>query len=445
MKRAIDDILKEWKDSRTRQPLLVRGARQVGKTHSVTAFGRACFDGMATVNFEERPEFARCFSDFDPRAIIDRLSVLTGADITPGRTLLFLDEIQDCPEAIMSLRYFYEKMPRLHVIGAGSLMEFALSSTRFRMPVGRVQSVYMFPVSFDGFLGALGEDKMRRYLRGVHLKDGVEKTFKSRLENLARRYFFTGGMPGVVSAFSDRVSATEIQRLQSGLIMTYSEDFAKYASKAKHKYLKDVYRNAPRMVGRRYKYSHVNPNVETKFLKEALDLLCDARCLARIRHASGAGTPLSASADERKFKISFLDVGLMQRALHTQEKTITGESIMTINAGAAAEQFVAQELFARRDPYSEPRLHFWVREARGSAAEVDFLIEEDGLALPVEVKSGARGSLKSMRLFLDRYPKTPLGIRYSMHDLSYCDRLLSIPLYMIGHTGRLLRESLDSR
>ena len=146
MKRTIDQILKQWKDSRVRQPLIVRGARQVGKTYSVTEFGRTAFKNAVSVNFEEQPELSRCFSDFDPKGIIDRLSILTRMTISPGRTLLFLDEIQECPKAITSLRYFLEKMPELHLIGAGSLIEFALRAEDFRMPVGRVQSVYMYPM-----------------------------------------------------------------------------------------------------------------------------------------------------------------------------------------------------------------------------------------------------------------------------------------------------------
>ena len=193
-----------------------------------------------------------------------------------------------------------------------------------------------------------------------------------------------------------------------------------------------------------YKYSHVNPGIEAKFLKEALGLLGDARCLSKICHASGAGAPLLATTNERKFKIAFLDVGLMQNALGVQDSIILDNSIMQINAGSVAEQYVAQELLACADPYSDKKLHFWAREARGSNAEVDFLIEIEGMPIPVEVKAGARGSLKSMRLFLKEYPKTLLGVRYSMHELSYVDQILSIPLYMISQTQRLVRASLVS-
>jgi uncharacterized protein len=440
MERIIDTVFKQWKNSRVRQPLLVRGARQVGKTWSVTAFGGLEFDNVVSANFEERPDLGNCFSDFNPRAIIDRLSILTQSVIEPGRTLLFLDEIQECPKAIMSLRYFYENLPELHVIGAGSLIEFALRSKDFRVPVGRLQSVFMFPLSFEEFLLAMGEERLLDYTRAVNLQAGMAPVFHDRLEHLLRQYLLVGGMPIAVNAFADNVPMSEIQRLQSGLIRTYTDDFSKYATTAKHKYLKEVYVSAPRMAGRRYKYSHVNPNIESKFLKEALGLLCDARCLTRICHVSGAGIPLSAQINERKFKVAFLDVGMMQNALGIQSSFILERSVMQINAGAVAEQYAAQELLACADPYSEPGLYFWVREARGSKAEVDYVIEVDGTPIPVEVKSGARGSLKSMRLFLEEYPKTPFGIRYSMHTLSYWDKILSIPLPMINQTTRLARS-----
>jgi len=442
MRRTIDQILKQWGDSRVRQPLLVRGARQVGKTYSVTNFGRTVFENTVSVNFEEQPELSRCFSDLDPKGIIDRLSILTRMPISPGRTLLFLDEIQECPKAITALRYFFEKLPELHIIGAGSLIEFAMRAEDFRMPVGRVQSMYMYPMSFGEFLKAVGEERLLDHIHTVDLQTGMEQVFATRLEQLFRQYLLIGGMPRVVDAFKNKVLMEEIQRLQSGLIRTYTDDFAKYASTAKHKYLKEVYYSAPQMAGRRYKYSHVNPGIEAKFLKEALWLLCDARCIFKICHASGAGVPLSSTINERKFKIAFLDVGLMQNALGVQGSIILDNSIMQINAGSVAEQYVAQELLACADPYSDKKLHFWAREARGSNAEVDFLIEIEGMPIPVEVKAGTRGSLKSMRLFLKEYPKTPLGVRYSMHELSYFDQILSIPLYMVNETQRLVQSCI---
>ncbi|MCD4719539.1 MAG: ATP-binding protein [Desulfobacula sp.] len=443
MDRKIDTILNQWKASPVRQPLLVRGARQVGKTYSITAFGKARFKNLVSINFEEKPEFANCFSEYDPKLIIDRLSIITRNIIQPGHTLLFLDEIQECPRAITSLRYFYEKIPELHVIGAGSLIEFALRSKNFRMPVGRIQSIFMFPLSFDEFLMATGEEKLYEYLNTINPKTGIDQVIQGRLENLIRNYFLIGGMPAAVNAFAGNISMEEIRRLQLGLVRTYAADFSKYASTAKHKYLKQVYESAPRMVGQRYRYSRVNPNIESKFLKDALQLLCEARCLTRICHSSGAGLPLAAGVNEKKFKLAYLDVGMMQNALGIQTPIALDMPVMQINAGSVAEQFVAQELLSCSDPYAEPELFFWAREARGSSAEVDYLIGIEGMVFPVEVKSGATGSLKSMKLFLKKYPDIPFGIRYSMHDLSFHENILSIPLYMISKTKHHIKKSLS--
>lgn len=439
MERRIDLFLNQWKNSPIRQPLLVRGARQVGKTYSVNAFGKRLFENTVCINFEEVPEFQGCFSEFDPKKVIDRISILTNQKIEPGRTLLFLDEIQECPRAITSLRYFYEKMPLLHVIGAGSLIEFALRSKKFRMPVGRVQSMFMFPLSFDEYLMAAGENNIYDYLNTIELETGSDPVINARIKKLLQQYFLTGGMPASVHAFTNNIPAREIQRLQSGLIRTYSADFAKYASTAKHKYLKQVYETAPRMVGQRYKYSRVNRDIESKFLKDALNLLCDARCLTKICHSSGAGLPLTAGRNEKKFKIACLDIGLTQNALGVQSSIVLDMPVMQINSGSVAEQFAAQEILAMADPYAEPELFFWAREARNSSAEVDYLVQIDGTVFPVEVKAGATGTLKSMKLFLSKYPNTPFGIRYSMHDLSYHDNILSIPLYMISRTNEIAR------
>ena len=443
MHRTIDSILTQWKNSPVRQPLLVRGARQVGKTYSVVDFGKREFNNVVTINFEEQPEMSTCFSDFDPKAILDRISILARETINPGQTLLFLDEIQECPKAITALRYFDEKLPELHVVGAGSLVEFALKAESFRMPVGRVQSIYMVPMSFEEFLIALGEERMAKHLQKADLSSGIDQAFATRLEQLFRRYLFVGGMPRVVNAFKRNVPMTELQKLQSGLIQSYTDDFAKYASTAHHKYLKEVYTSAPRMIGRRYKYSHINPGIESKYLKNALELLGDARLVFKVCHASRAGGPLMATMNERKFKITYIDVGLMQNALGLHAETVLADDIMQINSGSVAEQFVAQELFALANPYTDRQLYFWAREARSSNAEVDYLMEIDGMPIPVEVKSSARGSLKSMRLFLQEYPKTPVGVRYSLHELSFVDQILSIPLTMINQTLRLVRDCLN--
>ena len=320
--------------------------------------------------------------------------------INPGDTLLFLDEIQECPQAILALRYFYEKVPELHIIAAGSLVEFAFKSSEFRMPVGRITFLFMGPLSFDEFLGALGFDKLRQYLGTVNIGSCIDPLYEKELVKLLRKYLIIGGMPGVVSDYLKGISPEEINMVQTSIIKTFQADFSKYSSTAKHKYLKDVFISAPRMVGERYKYSRVNPNVQSRDLKEALLLLEEAQCLNRVIHSSGNGVPLGAQTIEKKFKILFLDIGLMQRSLGLGAELLFSDNLMTANLGCVMEQYVGQEILASIDWYDERLIYFWARDAKSSNAEVDYLVTSGSMVYPVEVKSGKTGTLRSMRLFL---------------------------------------------
>jgi len=241
LKRKIDQKLVQWEKSRSRRPLLVRGARQVGKTYSITQFGKNQFGNCVTINFEERPELARCFDTLIVDEILERIGILTESEIKPGETLLFLDEIQECPSAIIALRYFYEKLPKLHVIGACSLVEMAFKSEKFRMPVGRISSLFMEPLSFTEFLEAIGRIKLKGYLEHVEMETGVDPIYRPELELALRKYLMIGGMPGIVAAYVEHGPPEEIKLMQSDILQTYQVDFAKYASTSKHKYLKDVY------------------------------------------------------------------------------------------------------------------------------------------------------------------------------------------------------------
>ena len=440
MKRDIDIALKNWKNSKIRQPLLLRGARQVGKTYSVKQFGKNNFGNFVVVNFEENSDFIQCFDNFNPQTIIEKISILTNQDIIPGKTLLFLDEIQDCPQAISSLRYFYENMPDLHVIGAGSLVEFALKSENFRMPVGRIQSIFMHPLSFSEFLNALNHTKLNEYLCSVTVAEGIAPAITQKLEELLKLYFLIGGMPKPVDAYCKKISLNEIMILQNNLIRSYEDDFAKYASTAQHKYLKEVWLSAPAMVGKRYKYSNVNSDIQSKYLKEALNLLCDAFCIINVPHSAGNGVPLASEVNPKKFKILLLDIGLMQRALRLDHTILLKNEILQINMGSVAEQFVGQELIASDYNEGKGNLFFWVRDAKSSNAEIDFLINIKNTVFPVEVKAGTTGTLKSLRLFLDEHSQSNIGIRFSMQELSFHDNILSVPLFMVNQLERLLGE-----
>ena len=441
MFRDIDIILNDWKKSAIRRPLIVRGARQIGKSYSIQQFGKNSFEHFVEINFEYQPALKQAFTTFDPQEIITTLSLITGSSIIPGTTLLFLDEIQECPEAIMALRYFFEKMPDLHVIAAGSLLEFTLTDDTFRMPVGRVQYLQMYPLSFGEFLEARGKKTLRDAIRTLSLSQPLPEILHATLLKECRTYAICGGMPAVVKAFLSESDSLAYQQVQTLLLQTYRDDFGKYATLAKHKHLEKVLSVLPRIIAEQVKYVNIDRETPSRELKEALTLLEKASVIHRINKTAGQGVPLAAQVNEKIFKLIFLDCGLAQRALGLDATLKQAETLITVNRGQIAEQFIGQELLAYSSPYEQKRLYFWTREKKSSSAEIDYVHACEGAVYPVEVKSGSTGRLKSMRLF-QQQNTLPLGIRFSELPLSLHDGILSIPLYAVEAMESLLQESL---
>jgi len=440
MKRDLERDLLEWKERKDRMPLLLRGARQVGKSYLVEDFGEKAFKNTVIVNFEYRPELKQCFTTLDPVEIINKLQLLTGEKIEAEKTLLFLDEIQECPDAIMALRYFKEKYERLAVIGAGSLMEFALNSLDFKMPVGRVQFIYLEPLSFGEFLAASGNESLRRYLHEMRLNSAWDDAIHQKLMDLLRVYLIVGGMPAVAKKYFENRNFLTCQQIQNSLLQTYRNDFGKYAKSSELKYLQKVFDEAPRLVGDRIKYSNIDPHSRSKDLKQALNLLKLAGILCPVVATAASGLPLGAETNEMKFKLNFLDVGLMQNACGLQMELTVTNDFFRINAGAVAEQLVGQELRACFDSYLKRDLFFWARDKKNSSAEVDYVMAVDSLVLPVEVKAGKTGTLKSLKLFIEE-KKSLFGVRFSQEKLSFHDKVLTLPLYMVEQMKRLVREA----
>jgi predicted AAA+ superfamily ATPase len=428
MKRDIEKILNQWKYESNRMPLMIRGARQVGKSYTITEFGKREFENLVTINFEQHPEYKNCFSTLIPKEIISTISVLNMSDIIPGKTLLFLDEIQECPRAITALRYFHEQMPELHVIGAGSLLDFVLSEKDSRMPVGRVQYLYMKPLSFLEFLDAAGENRSREIIENTGWDSPVNTVVHDHLLSLVKKYAIVGGMPKATAEYISSGDLNRCHRIQSSIIQTYRDDFGKYSSMVKHKYLQKIFSAVPKMVGKKFKYSRVDDTIHSRNLKEAVELLEKAGVIYRVLKTHGRGLPLDVNADERHFKAVFLDTGLMQNICGLRSKTLVMEDFIEVNAGAVAEQFVAQELLAYQDEFDEPSLYYWAREERSSNAEVDYLVPCFSYALPVEVKAGKTGTLRSMHLFLEKYP-CPVGVRVSRLPFNDNPPIISVPFY----------------
>ena len=350
------------------------------------AFGRANFANMVSMNFERQREYLACFESLEPVRSLEAIRLISKESIIPGKTLLFLDEIQECPNAIMALRYFKEMMPELHVIAAGSLLEFTLNHDDFRMPVGRVQSLYLKPLSFQEFLIASGYDSMIAYLASVDFQSQINPAVQHKLQELLHQYFVIGGMPAVVNSFVEHHDWRQCQIIQSSLLSTYYDDFAKYARTSKHRYLQRMLEQAPSMVGQHFRYASVDPDMQSRDLKQALDDLTYAGVIYKVHQSSASGLPLAAQIKEKKFKLLFLDIGLVKASQMLDIELLQQKDLLLVNRGMLAEQFVGQELLAYADPYLPIKLHYWEREKKGSEAEIDYVININDRILPIEVK-----------------------------------------------------------
>ena len=341
----------------------------------------------------------------------------------------------------MALRYFYELTPDLHVIGAGSLLEFALNQEDFKMPVGRIQYMFMRPLSFLEFLDALGESKSREIIEYFSWQNSVQKPIHEHLISLIKLYSILGGMPAVVSEYAQTKNINKCLRIQSIITQTYRDDFGKYASRVKHKYLEKVFFSVPKMVGQKFKYSKVDSTMQSRDLKEALGLLEKAGIVHRVRKTSGSKPPLEAGVKEKYFKVVFLDIGLMQNlcGLSNDLLSLSSQNYTKFNDGSLAEQFVAGEIMSYEDYNKVSKLYFWARESRGSSAEVDYLINIGSNIYPVEVKASKTGTLKSMHLFLKRY-NCEVGIKISESIPNNARPIMSIPFYAIKNISNLTQD-----
>ena len=445
MYREIHKELIAWKNSPSRDPLIIRGARQVGKSYSVAKLAEEEFEHFALVNFERRPELEDHFTvTLDPAKIVASLSADLSCPIVAGKTLLFLDEIQLCPKAIMALRYFKEEMPELHVVAAGSLLEFSISEEEFSFPVGRVQFMFLRPLSFQEFLRALGKDMMVEYLQEeVTLIKPPSPAIHSELLKLIQQYAVIGGMPRIVEVFLQTGSYLEVLRRQEALLRLYESDFSKYARKTDYNALRTLFNKAADFVGRHVKYTKIDSTVTHphRTFKKALEQLTNAGLLRQIYATSANGLPLRAGINAKKFKLLMLDIGLYQRSMGVShpEQLLT-KQLHDIHSGALAEQLVGQELIANVDSYIQARLYFWTKEDRSDGAEIDYLQNINGQIVPFEVKAGKTGRLKSLRRFMEQ-KKAPLGVRISTLPLQMENDILTLPFYLIPELPRLLNEN----
>jgi len=430
IRHAIKDLM-IWKDNEHRKPLMLRGARQVGKSHLAREFGKN-FENFIEINFEENPSYIEFFEgDIVIEKLLLKFEVASGKKVIPQKTLLFLDEIQNCPRAIIALRYFYEKLPALHIISAGSLLEFTLEE--IGIPVGRITSLYLYPMTFMEFLDAIGESKLKKLLIDHDVKKPLDNSFHDKLLEYIKEYFFVGGMPEAVNSWISQKDISTVKNIHNDLIDTFKQDFSKYAKKNQVPYLEKIFTSISLQLGHKFIFNRVDDSLKTRELRPALELLEKAQIIKTIHHSSGNGIPLGAEADHSLFKVIMLDIALTQTLLGIDIKDIFLNFDQTfINKGEIAEAFVGQELMAYSNNKQKSNLYFWQREKPKSMAEIDYLISKNQIIYPIEVKSSEAGHLKSLKQFLtDKKKNNHQGIHISTKNFYSTDSIQGIPLYAV--------------
>ena len=442
MKRYAEKEMMSWFKAKTRKPLVLRGARQVGKSTLVRQFAAAAGLTLNEINLERHMNLARTFASFDIPRILEELGVIVGHSVDQKDSLLFLDEIQGVPEALAALRYFHEDRPDIPVVAAGSLLEFALSRRKLSMPVGRIVYLYLGPMTFDEFLEEI-EPGLLPYCKMAAVEGRIPEEAHERLRRRVRQYMFVGGMPEAVRTFSQEGLA-EVSAVQRSLLETYEDDFAKYAQGIDLALMQEIFRNLSPQVCAKVKYVNFSREVPSREVKAVLSLFRKARVCSAVQASACDGVPLFADTEEGAWKELFLDVGLMNHACGVNWQMLERmDGTRFVNEGAMAEQFVGQHLLYREGCLANPRLAYWLREGVKKNAEVDFVISSGKTIYPVEVKAGKGGSLKSLRELIlakrfgkaFRFDDNPPGrqtiaMNAGGEVVEY--ELISLPLYAIG-------------
>ncbi len=432
MRRLIDYHLAAWAKNPYRKSLVLHGPRQVGKTYAVRQLGTT-FDNFIEVNFEANQKLATLFEhNLDPKRILRDLCTTMNIKLpTAGKTLLFFDEIQAVPQGIIALRYFYEMMPELHVIAAGSLLDFAIQQVG--MPVGRVQSLYMHPMSFIEYLVARGSSRAVDAIFNHDFHEEMSPVIHNMLIEQLAQYSALGGMPQAVDIWHKTQDLQECASIHQSLLGSYRQDFYAYARQKQVNHVRAIFDNIPLQLGRKFKYSEVEGNYRSRELSPGLDLLCMAGVAQKVWYSAGQGIPLGAQKLLDDFKVILLDVGLSQAILGLQlGDWLLQPATAFVNKGEFVEAMIGQELVAYVNPMYDAELYYWHRRKVGGEAEIDYLIQENESVIPIEVKSGKGTTLKSMHVFLENHPNSPYGIKFSTQNYSEYQNIRSWPLYAVA-------------
>lgn len=434
MKRHAMQRLIEWKREPGRLPMLIRGARQVGKTWLMKEFGRTEFKKYAYINFDRNERMRQLFSgDFDVDRILLGLFIESGIDIEPENTLIILDEIQEVPTALQSLKYFCEdERHSYYIVAAGSLLGIAMhGGTSF--PVGKVDSMNLYPLSFTEFLEATGNEQLLTLLQQQDFD--LVSAFRDKYINLLKTYYYVGGMPAAVNAYVSTRSFSDVRQVQNRLISDYEQDFSKHAEPAVVPRIRMVWNGIPAQLAKENKkfiYSVLREGARAKDFELAIQWLVDCGLCYKVGRVSKGGIPLKAYQDSSAFKLYMVDVGLLAAMVDLDSKTmLEGNALFTEFKGALAEQYACQQLFAEFDatPY------YW--SAENSSGEIDFVLQHRGNVIPLEVKAEENLMAKSLKSFVSRY-ELSFGVRSSMSNFRREERLINLPLYAVSQLLMLL-------
>ncbi len=422
LKRNIDAELLKWKESLRRKPLLVRGARQVGKSWAIRHLGES-FTHYLEINLEEERDLCRLFDEIpDVKELSKRLGAVHNVPVIPGETLLFIDEIQNCPSALKSLWFFKENYPELHVVAAGSLLEFALNE----MPsygVGRVRSVFMYPMSFKEFLMARGKEMWIEEIAKADWTHPLDESMHTRLVSEFRSFLMVGGMPASVAAWVETQDYSACQDEQNDIQQSYFDDFAKYSKKVDPQLLRNTLAAVVSQTSQKFVYSKVDGGYKATEVKEALRLLRDAGIIIPVQMSACNGVPLGAQVNPKFIRYDYIDTGLLLRVMamnYDDDRELTrlilaGDAPDLVNKGIVAELTVGLELLKSSNPQSKYDLFYWENTERNATSEVEYVIAKNAKCLPIEVKAGTSGKMKSLRLFMQKKGLTT-GIRSSLEN-----------------------------
>ncbi len=428
---ALEELLK-WKDRPNRKPLIIKGARQVGKTWLMKEFGKVAYKDVIYINFDSNKQLENLFDDdLDPKRLIFGLEIYTGKKITPEDTLLIFDEVQEVPRALSSLKYFYEDAPEYHIICAGSLLGIALhNGTSF--PVGKVDFFNLYPLSFEEFLLAMDKKPLVEILKQADWK--MVTNFKSMYIDLLKQYYFIGGMPEVVSYFAQTGDIQEVRHLQQRILEAYEQDFSKHAPNDIVPKIRMVWNVIPSQLAKENKkfvYGVIREGARAKDFETAIMWLNDCGLVHKVSRISIPNLPLKAYEDLKVFKLYILDVGLLTcMAGIKQSILLDGNDLFKEFKGALTEQYVLQQLVTS----SEWKLYYYTNER--SSAEIDFVLDNGESIIPIEVKAEQNLKAKSLQVYCNKYnPKK--AVRTSMADYKQENWLINIPLYAIGELGEI--------